>query len=244
MREAYGSARARESPALKPAGSRAENPMESQGASGRAETRSHGGGMRFGWFGTAFVALLCCARPARAEVTSWIGWGGGPNIPQGDFKQLARNGWHMDGSYTAMLTPVFGLGGDLNYHAWAGVDDLNAQATAYYGPGAGITFNTWQISAHLMTQLPGEGLVHPFLKVGGGPYKYNAKLTTPYGTGNYAKTHFGFNAGGGVNFRVNETLFLGVGAAYHQYDQDPTPAHFVTADAHLLWKMPKFGEVR
>ena len=203
--------------------------------------------MRLPFLGiSAALALLLLAPSARAQ-----GFQIGPefavSVPTGDAGDVADLGFNPGLTATFMVTPSFGIGGDLAYHHWPGSDDLNAATdqllSALVGfpvTGSEWTWSSVQATLHMKFVAPTQGPVTPWLKGGFGVYNLKAKLEVLGESEDDSKSKFGFNGGGGIDFTTGSNMTFGIFGAYHYIpSEDDFGANFTafTAGAHLLFGM-------
>ena len=184
------------------------------------------------------VAMLAALAGSANAGSSLIGLTGGLGIPTGDYGDAASNGWHLGATGTHMMNDQWGFGGDLAYHSWNGSEDMNAGAEALFGPGSEFKWSALQASAHAVMAIPTQGNAQPYAKVGFGLYNMGLKLTSPSGDASDSQSEFGFNVGGGMNFRTQGNMSWGVNGAYHidQAESDlGSNVNFFQVGVNALW---------
>jgi opacity protein-like surface antigen len=69
---------------------------------------------------------------------------------------------------------------------------------------------------------------------------YNVKSTIDGGLlpGDSSQNKFGFNFGGGVDFRASPTVNLGLNGIYHYVTADPTSLNWFGIEGRVTFKLP------
>lgn len=178
---------------------------------------------------TALLAVTIAASAHAA--TGAVGAGAGLSIPVGDLSDGAGIGFHFGGTYTYMVNEQLGVGGDLGYHL-LGEKDVTIGSNSISSK-----LSLVQYGAHGKYVLPTQSDVHPFLKVGLGLYSAKAEVESNVvgvSGSSDTETEFGFNFGGGVDWKINDSMNWGVTAAYHYIGSDPAGT-LITLGAGLSW---------
>src|SRR5580765_7447618 len=90
------------------------------------------------------VALMCALATSPGQAAIWLGGTGGMSLPTSDFGDAFKSGWNLAATGDYMLTPMWGLGGDLGYTAHNAKDEVNAAASAFIGFPVEITTHAMQ----------------------------------------------------------------------------------------------------
>ena len=182
----------------------------------------------------ALTAVMASSAGAASNMT--FGITGGAAVPTGDFSDVANTGYNFGGTGTVMVNQSWGVGADVAYHMWNGSSDLNTGTQLLLGdPSAEWKFSAIQGTGNLQYMIPAQGAVHPWLKGGLGLYDIKAKLNSDSGSTDSSENDFGWNLGGGFNYAVSPAYSLGVGAAYHAIQTDPSTTNLFTVNATLLF---------
>jgi opacity protein-like surface antigen len=119
---------------------------------------------------------------------------------------------------------------------WNGSDNANAAAQAVtLDPSAKAKFSAIQGTGHVQYMIPAQGAVHPYLQGGLGMYDIKAKIDADSGSSDDSQSNFGWNLGGGFNYAVSPAYSLGLGAAYHNVQTDPSTTNLFTVNATILF---------
>jgi len=184
----------------------------------------------------AMMLTAVMASSAGAAGNMVFGITGGAAVPTGDFSDAASTGFNFGGTGTMMLNQSWGVGADVAYHMWNGSDDLNAGTQLLLGdPSAEWKFSAVQATGHLQYMIPAQGAMHPYLQGGLGMYDIKAKLDSDSGSADDSQSNFGWNLGGGFNYAVSPAYSLGLGAAYHMVQTDPSTTNLYTVNATLMF---------
>jgi len=178
-----------------------------------------------------FAASLAQAAPA------WVGLTGGATIPTGDtqggakLSDVLKTGYHGGVTGTWGVGKMFGLGADVVYHQLKG---KNVPA------GDKLTVSPLQATIHgsWMPDMKGSKAM-PFVTVGAGVYsiksKYEAGATSGFASSDTTVTKFGWNAGAGVNWKLNDKFAPGIEAKYHMISTEGKSTSLITVAINLLW---------
>lgn len=192
----------------------------------------------------AAVALACVAGPVSAGTPHWLGYNVSAAIPSGSFADEYKTGFDVGGSYLHQFTSVIGGGVDFAYNSWGAQNSVNDEVAALYGPGTHVTWSTFHLTGDAALSWPTTGRLQPYVKGGVGLYRPSVKLSQGLANANYHDHYFGFNGGGGVNYRWSEDVSIGLNAVYHEHQMDPgmDSIHFISAGFQLMWNVPEFGK--
>jgi opacity protein-like surface antigen len=187
------------------------------------------------------VALMCALAASPGQAAIWLGGSGGVGMPTSDFGDAFKSGWNIAATGDFMLTPMWGIGGDLGYMAHNAKDEVNDAATAFFGVPTEITTHAMQYTAHATFVPPVAGNIRPYLQAGVGAYSATFKVDAGGASADESKTKFGWNGGGGVLFETSPTMALGVDAHYHNVDtKDDFGANFTwfAINGRIMFKLP------
>jgi len=177
-----------------------------------------------------FAASLAQAAPA------WIGLTGGASIPTGDtesggktvkLSDVVKTGWNGGVTGTWGVGKMFGLGADVVYHTFKG-KDLPAGEKLTISPLQATVHGSW------MPEMKGSKAM-PYLTVGAGVYSIKSKFEATGFSSDTTVTKFGWNAGGGVSWKVNDKFAPGLEAKYHMISTEGKSTSFITVALTLLW---------
>ena len=192
----------------------------------------------------ALVMLTAATAFAKGTTNSsstgnWtFGLQGGASMPTGDYGDLASTGWNFGGMADYWMNSQWGLGADVAYHANPGSDLANAAAVLIDGPGSEMKFSTIQYGVHTTYMIPTQGgSMFPFLQGGVGNYNIKTKIDGGTTSEEGSENKFGFNLGGGVDFRATPTVNLGVNGTYHYISADPSALNWFGVEGRVTFKM-------
>jgi opacity protein-like surface antigen len=171
-------------------------------------------------FGAALL-VAASAGPARAQAGGGVHFGvaGGETFPVSDSKDDFKNGWHAGAMLTfgVPLSPV-AVRVEAVYHT---MNRRDGEGTATVLSG---TANAIVVPASLL-------VVKPYFVGGAGVYRYSSTVSDPLPS---PQTKFGWNAGGGIAFRLRETTLF-VEARYHRVSTTGRAFTFVPVSVGLLF---------
>lgn len=193
--------------------------------------------------GVMAVVLACVGCPSIADARRFDY---GPRIavsmPTQGAAEAITPGFGYGATVTFMASPRSGFGADIVYYRWPGsvaadrgLDDLFTRITGSHITGTKSTVSVVQATIHMKFFAVEKGAIQPWMKVGGGVHRLNAKLELPvadlqaagirvqgYGPDNVSK-EFGLQAGGGVDFGIGAGRKLSLDVSYDAVliDRDP-----------------------
>ena len=143
----------------------------------------------------AALALMLATTASLAAVSQgeWTGGGqAGLHVPSSDYGDLAKAGYVLGVFLDYNVTPMFSLGGNLDFNSTkakdevlgTGIDEVKV-SLFNYGVNGALAF------------MP-EAVVHPYLKVGAGIYSMKFAATGASAGPDETKNKFGFNGGAGL----------------------------------------------
>jgi len=152
---------------------------------------------------------------------------GGMGLPNGDFGDIANSGWNIGGQGDYWMNSNWGLGVDLGYHSNSASDAAKT---------AGLDqVNIFNYGAHATYMIPMQGQFHPYLQAGLGMDNVSAK---PVSGSSTSDNKFGWNVGGGADFRATPTMDFGINALYNTAQTDPNSLNWIDVNARLTFRMP------
>ena len=170
-----------------------------------------------------------------------LGIQGGMSKPTGDYGTVANSGWNFGGQADYAMNAQWGLGGDLAYHANTASDVVNAALVAdpFFGPGTEMKFSTIQYGVHTTFKIPTQGSnMFPYLQLGMGGYNVKSTISGGLLPGDISQSKFGYNMGGGVDFRATPVVNLGINGTYHYVSADPTSLNWFGVEGRVTFKVP------
>jgi hypothetical protein len=156
------------------------------------------------------LSLTLGAAPAAAQVMikPWtLGFGGGATVPQSDFAEIQKVGWHVVGlvDFNFPTVPV-GVRVDGGYHALAGKDVTDDDPF----PEVQVI----NVNGNLTYTIPGFVTVRPYAVGGVGYYSSKSDVTNAERV-----NRLGFN--GGVGFNLNLVGFAAfIEGRFHYITKD------------------------
>ena len=153
----------------------------------------------------AFSAEAPVAGAAKGQMS--IGVFGGMGMPMGELADTdlgnMKTGFGGGAFFDYFVTPQIALGLDGGYVTMANNEDSSVKA------------NTMQYGLHGKYFIPTGGPVVPYLMIGLSGYGQKIEMKEDAIAMSLSSTKFGFNGGVGVDFKVNESVFVGVNGLYH-----------------------------
>ncbi len=187
------------------------------------------------------AAVLCvaAAAPLHAEPSTWFGIQSGAAMPQGQFKDVAKNGFAAEASLNHMFTRALGIGATAGFSDFHGTDAIDADATTYYGVPTKVVFTQSTYVAYAIAAAPMPGLT-PYVRAGGGIYNPKIQVRTDMGLGSKTTNEWGYLAGGGFTFHATRQIDVGVDGTWHQYrdEGNDLDMSWVSAKLQLMFLLP------
>ena len=153
----------------------------------------------------AFSAEAPVAGAAKGQMT--IGFFGGMGMPMGELADTdhanMKTGFGGGAFFDYFVNPQIALGLDGGYVTMANQEESSFKA------------NTMQYGLHGKYFIPTGGPVVPYLNLGLAMYGQKIEFKEDAAAMSLSGTQFGFNGGVGVDFKVNESVFVGVNGIYH-----------------------------
>jgi len=185
------------------------------------------------------AAVLVTSATAAHAANKTFGVGGGMSMPIGNFADFAKMGYNggVYGDYWIKTNYAFGA--DITGNFFGGNSDLvdGLKSTVY--PDASVSSALINFGVHGMWVATKEGgAVTPWITYGVGYYNVSAKIENA-GVGrnlDNSDGKFGFNGGGGLNFKGNDSMTPGVDVKYHYVMTDNDATSYWTAGVHLTIK--------
>lgn len=168
-----------------------------------------------------------------------VGVTGGVSFPFGDFSDVASTGFNVGLTGDWNLTEQFAVGGEVGWHGFGGNDDFEKSLSADAGSSVDATISLIPVLVHAKWLIPGSASMMPYLKGGLGFYNSKFKAEWSGGSDEETNTDFGFELGGGVNYKLNENLTWGVDAAFQSIQTDGDSSNMATVRAQLLFGVGK-----
>jgi hypothetical protein len=181
------------------------------------------------------VFAFCAVGTASASTAmQTIGVNAGVTLPTGDLSDAASTGFFGGGTYTYHLNEQWGLGGDINYHAFGEKD-------AGYG-----SFHMIQYGVHGKYFFPmKDAKMSPYAKAGFGIYSLSYDVPSytigpfTYGGGTYTSSKTGFSIGAGTTMKLNDKSSWGAEAMYHMVQTEGSSSSMLTVALQYNWKLGK-----
>jgi outer membrane protein W len=191
--------------------------------------------MKFRSVALALAILALCSGSAFAATgMSEFGINAGVALPNGDFSKISSTGFFGGATYCYHVNEMLGVGGDVNYHKF-GKKDVT---------GGNYDYSIINYGVHGKYFFKLKTSEMPYVKVGLGMYSLSAKVkaTVPIlGTvsSTATDTKFGFNAGVGADWKINDKNAWGIEALYHNISTDGKTLAMITVGASYSWMMGK-----
>ena len=190
---------------------------------------------------TAFAADTKMSKMSSGSTAhNWtFGINGGGNFPTGDYKNEAKTGYNFGAQADWWMNSQFGFGIDGSYQTNNGSDDFNTAAVALYGAGSTAKFHVFEYGAHVTYAIPVQGSnIYPYLQGGPAGYSLSTKIDGGTSTVDASTTAYGFNVGGGVDFRATDVVSLGVGGVYNYATKDGNSTNWFGVNGRVTFKIP------
>ena len=156
------------------------------------------------------------------------------SIPTQDAGKTLTSGVGYGLTATFMESPRRGFGVDIAYHRWPGSPDADRRLDALFSlfsdapiSGSRTTVSVVQATIHQKIFAFEKGPVLPWMKVGAGVHRLNAKLELPIAAlqasgvrvSKYGPDHIshetGFQIGAGLDFAITAGTKLSLDGSYH-----------------------------
>jgi opacity protein-like surface antigen len=183
----------------------------------------------------AVFALALAAPPSHAAGMTWIGAGGGLNMPMGDFGDVASLGFFGGVSGTHMLNDQFGVGGDIHFHSFGVDDEFEEGLAVLAGESVDVSLSALQFTAHGTWMFPMEGDFKPYARLGLGFYNVGSKVEGGTFDSDDSETNFGFNLGLGGMFKTSDTMAIGGEVLYHSIMTEDEASNLITIGAKIAF---------
>lgn len=190
---------------------------------------------------TAFAADTKMSKMSSGSTAhNWtFGINGGGNFPTGDYKNEAKTGYNFGAQADWWMNSQFGFGIDGSYQTNNGSDDFNTAAVALYGAGSTAKFHVFEYGAHVTYAIPVQGSnIYPYLQGGPAGYSLSTKIDGGTSTVDASTTAYGFNVGGGVDFRATDVVSLGVGGIYNYATKNGNSTNWFGVNGRVTFKIP------
>jgi opacity protein-like surface antigen len=204
----------------------------------------------------SLVTAMALAPAAYAQETSPVRWDihGGYSEPSGTTSDYVQGGWDFGGGVTFREPgSALGLRLDFDYSSYNATHQAAQVGSILTGLRVdGGHADVWSASVnldaqHLFTQtmygyvVAGIGVYNLYSQLEQYGYGYVCQPWWPYcyvGTGTYivaskSTTKFGWNAGGGVAFRLQGGMTLFVEARFTQIETSPTAFQYIPINIGL-----------
>lgn len=184
------------------------------------------------------AVVLTSASAAYASGTMTFGVGGGVTSPLGDFSKVTKLGFNggVYGDY--WLKPNYAFGVDITGNFLSAKDDFkNAlKSTQYPDPSFKETVISFGVHGKWVASMK-DASVSPWLTYGVAMYNAKAKITDagPFLNGDNSVNKFGFNGGGGLDFKGNASMKPGVDVKYNYIMTDNKATSYLTAGVHVTF---------
>jgi opacity protein-like surface antigen len=192
--------------------------------------------MKRTWLLTLVMITTLAAGAHAAPGAIWGGMNGGISMPFGHFSDKASTGFTLGLIGEYMKNDSWAFGGELGWHKFGGNDDLEKSESARLGVPVNFTVRAIPITAHAKYLLPPSERIAPFVKAGLG--FYNLKFKTDAGTlgdRDKSETDFGFQVGGGFNFKSTGNVAFGTELLYHYISTETQASNMFTLRMQLLF---------
>ena len=184
------------------------------------------------------ATLLVCASGAASAGTMTFGLGGGVTKPIGDFADFAKLGFNggVYGDYWLKDNYAFGV--DLTGNFLKGKSDFVDALTSTTYPDPSVKATLISFGAHGKWAPPMEDAsVSPWITYGVALYNISTKIEDAGPSANIdnSDSKFGFNGGGGLDFKGNDSMKPGVDVKYHYVMTDDKATSYITAGVHVTF---------
>jgi hypothetical protein len=187
------------------------------------------------------LVLSLAAAPAfAARGDMWLGGTTGFALPFGDFADIASIGYNLGVTGDYVLNDQWAIGGEVGYYTFGGNDDLEKRLTAQYATPVDFRFRALPVTIHGKYLLPGDDKKAPFIKGAIGMYNVNSSVEGGLINTDDSQTAFGFQLGGGVNFKTGTNFTWGGDVLYH-YIGTENSSNMLTARATLMFGFSRNG---
>lgn len=179
--------------------------------------------------------------PSSSTGNWTFGINGGATMPTGDFGDVAATGWNFGGQVDYWMNPTWSIGADGDYHAGNASSSFNDAliANPLFGPGTQFSWSAFQYGVHATYHIQTQGgQMFPYLQAGMGGYNMGAKIDGGLLPGSTSDNKFGFNIGGGMDFRATPTMNLGLSGTYHYVSTDPSSTNWFGIQGRVTFKIP------
>ncbi len=178
------------------------------------------------------VAVAQFAAPPAGKPVS-VGIQGGLTVPSGDLGDVTKTGWNL-GGYVQYRQPdqVFGLRGEVQYR-----NDFTDRFLVDEGGSVGTTGHYGMLSfgADGVLEVAPQGRgIGWYLLAGPAVYRVEPSITDQDITVSSSDTKLGFNAGGGLRFRMGGANLF-VESRYHAVSVGNTHFQFFPMSVGLSW---------
>lgn len=179
-------------------------------------------------FAAAFAVVIAVA-PAHAARKHTFGFTAGPNLPTGDFGDIASLGYFGGVTGTLMINDQFGVGGDVSYHSFGVNNDYEEALAVAAGESVDVSWSSIQITPHAKFFFSSSGDLRPYARLGLGIYSTKLKIeAASLGTEEDSSSDFGFDLGIGALKQAGEHMAYGAELLYHSISSDGESANFFT----------------
>lgn len=184
------------------------------------------------------AVVLTSASAAQASGTMTFGVGGGVTMPMGDFAKVAKLGFNggVYGDYWLKDNYAFGV--DITGNFLSAKDDYTnlLKSNAYPNPSFKETLISFGLHGKWVVPMK-DAVVSPWLTYGVAMYNAKAKIEDagPVLNGDTSDNKFGFNGGGGLDFKGSASMKPGVDVKYHYVMTDDKATTYLTAGVHVTF---------
>ena len=195
--------------------------------------------MKRTWLLTLALIAMLASSAVAAPGAIWVGVNGGIGLPFGEFRDAASAGFNLGLTGDYMMSDTWAFGGELGWHKFGGNDDFEKSESVRRGVPVEITTRAIPITAYAKYLLPANESAAPFLKAAFGLYNINTKIDAgSEGDSNDSATKFGFQFGGGMNFKNTESVAYGAELLYHYIATENKASNMITLRGQLLFGFP------
>ena len=183
------------------------------------------------------AVVLTSASAAYASGTMTFGVGGGVTMPMGDFSDFTKLGFNggVYGDYWLKDNYAFGV--DITGNFLSAKDDYKTALStpAYPDPSFKETLISFGVHGKWVAAMK-DASVSPWVTYGVAMYNLKAKLEDAGpANGDVSDNKFGFNGGGGLDFKGNASMKPGVDVKYNYVMTDNKATSYLTAGVHVTF---------
>lgn len=147
-------------------------------------------------------------------------------VPTGDFGDVAKVGFGFGAIGDYLVTDNVGIGADIIYNFFGSkITDAEAEAAGVSIDGPKVL----QIGGHAKMFFSPEAETNPFAFIGLGIYSVKQTVSAFGFSASASSSEFGFNGGGGAQFRAGEKMRVAAQGQVHIIMSDPSSMYFGAA---------------